>query len=130
MTTPTPDQTPEPQASSDQALPGPTPAGARRLRRGALVGAAALLLAAGGATAAYASSNAGDVESGYATIVDTQGETQQPGQTAPDQNSQNGTGDRTDCPGKGGAGGTGGTDQGSGSAQDGTESQAPDTSTL
>ena len=127
MTTPTHDPTPEPQVSSDQALPGPNPTGARRLRRGALVGAAALLLAAGGATAAYASSNTDGAESGYATIVDTQGETQQPSQTQPDQNSQDGTGNRTDCPDKGGQGDT---DQGSGSAQGGTESQAPDTSTL
>jgi hypothetical protein len=111
--TQSPRPTPEPQP-----VPGPGPRQATRARRLALVGAAVLLAAGGGATAAFASDGSGTT---YGTVVST---TEQPSPAAPDVApvTQEGA-DGTDCPDKGGAGE--GTEPGAGA-----ESATPETSTL
>ncbi|PRY54106.1 hypothetical protein BCF74_12515 [Knoellia remsis] len=148
MTHPTPDPTPR-----DEVLPGPTEDSARRLRRIAGVGLAALAIVAGGATAAYAATQT-DTETGWATVVDTESAT--PGVSdsstttddsttegtspgSPSFSSQERSGGRADCPDKAGSGSGESTQPGDsgqagpsqdGSPQDEAPSPAPDTETL
>jgi hypothetical protein len=122
---------PETLQTQGDEVSGPGAGGARKARRLAVVGAAALLIAAGGATAAYAS-GAGDVETGYATFVTSTDGTQpepeapvQVGPGAPD-GAQTST---PDCPEKqGGTGEQEGPDSSNPESQ--AAPQAPDTSTL
>jgi len=118
-----------PQMPGDE-VSGPGAGGARKARRLALMGAAALLIAAGGATAAYAS-GAGDAETGYATFVTstdgTQPEPEAPMQVGPGA-SEGDQSSTLDCPEK--QGGTGRQDGQDGAATPEAASETPDTSTL
>jgi hypothetical protein len=122
---------PQNPISEPETVSGPGAGSARKARRLAVVGAAALLVAAGGATAAYATSNGGS-ESGYATVITstegTPSETGTPVEVAPPAGPE---GDQPsswqDCPEK-----QGGTGDHGGPATPESEaaSPAPDSSTL
>jgi hypothetical protein len=99
---------------------GPDEASARRAKRFAVAGAAALMLGLGGVGTAYAVGGGTDpAETGYATIVDTPVE-------APE--SQSGT--REDCPEKDGATATSPESGAPSQAPSATSDAAPDSSTL
>jgi hypothetical protein len=109
---------------------GPDGGSARRARRLAVVGATALLIAAGGATAAYATGD-DTVQTEYATIVDSTGGGQTEGAQTKGTVGQAESPSSTpgDCPEKQGGGGQ----QGEGQAptpESEAAPQAPDTSTL
>ncbi|MGL4178758.1 MAG: hypothetical protein ACRCSN_22100 [Dermatophilaceae bacterium] len=138
MTTP---QTPAPEPSAHDphgALPGPDGRSARTARRTAGIAFAVLLLAAGGATAAYATGDQPAGTDSYGVVTTTDGSdtqdrtTDDPATgkgTAPDGSTSS---ERRDCPEKNGGGsGPGDGEQGTTPAPSpSTEAPAPDTSTL
>jgi hypothetical protein len=119
---------PQNPISEPETVTGPGAGSARKARRLAVVGAAALLVAAGGATAAYASGSGS--ESGYATVISstessqsgTPIEVEPPAGPGSDQPSG-----WQDCPEKQGGSGEQG---GSATPESEAASPAPDTSTL
>ncbi|KGN33401.1 hypothetical protein N802_14450 [Knoellia sinensis KCTC 19936] len=80
----------------DTSLSGPDENSARRAKRWAMAGAAALLLVGGGVGAAYAMGGGGETrETGYATIVESDS-------TVPAEGNSVRIGGREDCPEKSG----------------------------
>ncbi|WP_353950204.1 hypothetical protein V6K52_11185 [Knoellia sp. S7-12] len=109
---------------------GPGEASARRAKRFAIAGAAALMLGLGGIGTAYAvGGGSGAAETGYATIIDAPAEGEAPG-TESDVQLGTQSGSREDCPEKDGGATTSPESEAPSQAPSQTPDAAPDTSTL